>query len=72
MRIILQDTKSGWYYQGCGTWTPDAAGAFDFQFSAGLPEFSDKLDLLDVQLLVQPDGPFARRELSAVSCSPQP
>jgi hypothetical protein len=71
MRIILQDTTSGWYYQGHETWTPNPSVAFDFQFSAGLPEFCEKLDLWDVQLLVQNEA-AATNILPVAISAPQP
>lgn len=71
MRLLLQDTQSGWYYQGQGAWTPDAAVAFDFQFSAGLPDFSEKLDLRNTELMIV-DHPPVGPAISSFTPPPQP
>jgi hypothetical protein len=52
MRVLLKDTRTNWFYRGAEVWTPDAAEAFDFQYSAGGAEFADKLELADTQLVV--------------------
>jgi len=57
MKVLLQDKRSGCYYRGDGIWTEHLRDAFDFQFSRGLRDFSDKLDGPDAQLVVAMDEP---------------
>ena len=50
--LVVQDTQTNWFYRGADVWTPDAAEAFDFQYSAGGAEFTQKMELADTQLVV--------------------
>lgn len=58
MRVLLRDRESKMYYQGANSWTANPVQAFDFQCSAGLPEYQEVLSLSTAELVVMP--PHAR------------
>jgi len=52
MKVLLQDQRTRLFYAGPNFWTRDPDEAFDFQLSAGLPQYGDLLSDADTTLVV--------------------
>lgn len=52
--MLLRDRENGLFYRRDNTWTNDPEQAFDFQYSAGLPQYDEVLALRSADLVVLP------------------
>jgi hypothetical protein len=53
MRILLQQSDSGLYFEAIGSWTADAAEAMDFVSSTAALDFCATNRLLGVQIVLK-------------------
>jgi hypothetical protein len=57
MRILLQDNRSGHYFQGPDKWTPNPARGVDFRFIDRALNYIETWGLKDVRLAFAFDDP---------------
>jgi hypothetical protein len=53
MRILLQQERTGLYFEDIGTWTPESTAAMDFVSSASAMEFCARNNLSGMQIVLK-------------------
>ena len=57
MKVLLRDTRNGWYYQGPSGWTPEQDLALDVGQAARAVALAFEAHLRDVEILLCYDDP---------------